>query len=310
MIIFIQYLKDYFRKISIFRFVINSLFVGSLIWLNYQYGIETHLISIHPWFLSLFLLYLLYLIVYLTSWLITSNWRSDNQIGSGKKRFGLAMLAPFVFAVKMIRWDFLKTWLEGFGYPWQSYWFIILEWPLKLVLILMVVWMIRKKIGVFKNSSMFSLSGFSFGKYLPLLLIMIPLVSIAATRPDFLQSYPRAKNIAFVNAYSSNAFPWTFLFEFSYGLDFFSIEVFFRGLLVLIFSQLLGIGTILPMASFYCCVHFGKPAGECISSYFGGLVLGVIARRTNSLSGGLFLHLCVAYMMELGGVFGHLYLFR
>ena len=310
MIIFIQYLKDYFRNISIFGFALNSLFVGSLIWLNYQYGIETHLNNIHPWFLSLALFYLLYLTVYLTSWLITTNRGNDNLIKSEKKRFGLAMLAPFVFAVKMIRWDFLKQWMEGFGYPWQSYWFIILEWPLKLVLILMVVWMIRKKMGVFSNSSMFSLYGFSFGKYLPLLLLMIPLVGIAATRPDFLHSYPRVKNIAFVHAYSSNAFPWTFLFELSYGLDFFSIEVFFRGLLVLIFSQLVGIGAILPMASFYCCVHFGKPAGECISSYFGGLLLGVIAQRTNALSGGLFLHLCVAYMMELAGMFGHLYLSR
>jgi hypothetical protein len=62
------------------------------------------------------------------------------------------------------------------------------------------------------------------------------------------------------------------------------------------------------MAAFYCTIHFGKPLGECISSYFGGMVLGVLAYRTRSILGGLIVHLGLAWMMELGGWLGHTWL--
>ena len=58
------------------------------------------------------------------------------------------------------------------------------------------------------------------------------------------------------------------------------------------------------MAAFYCTIHFGKPLGECISSFFGGLVLGVLAARTRTIYGGLIVHLGLAWLMELGGWLG------
>ena len=97
------------------------------------------------------------------------------------------------------------------------------------------------------------------------------------------------------------------LFELSYGSDFFTIELFFRGFLVLAFARWAGRDAILPMALFYCTIHFGKPVGECISSYFGGIILGVVILNTRSLFGGLLVHLGIAWLMELGGYLGHLY---
>jgi hypothetical protein len=44
---------------------------------------------------------------------------------------------------------------------------------------------------------------------------------------------------------------------------------------------------------------------ECISSFFGGLILGVIAYRTRSIVGGLVVHLGIAWMMEIGGFMGN-----
>lgn len=58
---------------------------------------------------------------------------------------------------------------------------------------------------------------------------------------------------------------------------------------------------ILPMACFYCSIHFGKPMGECISSYFGGILLGIVVYNTRSVFGGLMVHLWIAWMMELAG---------
>jgi hypothetical protein len=63
------------------------------------------------------------------------------------------------------------------------------------------------------------------------------------------------------------------------------------------------------MAAFYCTIHFGKPLGECITSFFGGLALGVLAYRTRSILGGLIIHLGLAWMMELGGWLGNLFCF-
>jgi hypothetical protein len=150
--------------------------------------------------------------------------------------------------------------------------------------------------------------GFDARPYFGLLLLLVPMVALAATRPDFLHVYPKVKNVAFINGYTSPVWPWKLGYELSYGLDFLSIELFFRGLLVIGLIRYAGEQAILPMAAFYCTIHFGKPLGECISSFFGGMVLGVLAYRTRSILGGLIVHLGLAWMMELGGWLGHTWL--
>ena len=109
-----------------------------------------------------------------------------------------------------------------------------------------------------------------------------------------------------MNAYPGQSWPWKVGYELSYGLDFLSIELFFRGLLVIGLVRYAGEKAILPMAAFYCTIHFGKPLGECITSFSGGLALGVLAYRTRSILGGLIVHLGLAWMMEVGGWVGHL----
>ncbi len=78
-------------------------------------------------------------------------------------------------------------------------------------------------------------------------------------------------------------------------LIFFTIELFFRGFIILAFIKYGGKNVILPMAVFYCTIHFGKPVAECISSYFGGLILGAIVYNTKSIWGGLIIHLGIAW---------------
>ena len=64
-----------------------------------------------------------------------------------------------------------------------------------------------------------------------------------------------------------------------------------------------GKDAILPMACFYCTIHFGKPLGECISSYFGGMLLGIVVYNTRSIFGGLMVHLGIAWLMEIGRIY-------
>ena len=129
---------------------------------------------------------------------------------------------------------------------------------------------------------------------------MIPLLILAATQKDFQAMYPKAKFLQTIPAKR-----WQYIvYECCYGFDFVSIEFFFRGFLILGFISFAGKDAILPMACFYCTIHFGKPLGECISSFFGGILLGIIVYNTRSIFGGLMVHLGIAWLMEAGGYIG------
>ena len=208
----------------------------------------------------------------------------------------------------MVHWD-LSPLLPSTP-PWNRYWLIVLQLPAKLLLLsflLFACWKTGLLDGDLRRSVGLTAKGFDARPYFLLLLLLAPLVALASTRPDFLAFYPKVKNLAFINGYTSPVWPWKAGYELAYGLDFLSIELFFRGLLVIGLVRYAGERAILPMAAFYCTIHFGKPLGECITSFFGGLALGVLACRTRSILGGLIVHLGLAWMMEIGGWLGRLF---
>ncbi len=140
----------------------------------------------------------------------------------------------------------------------------------------------------------------SLGPYFLLVALMIPLLVWAADQHDFSLVYPRAKVIA--TALGSAAKPWHYgIFEASYATDFISIELFFRGFLIVVLSKWLGRNAVLPIAMFYFSIHLGKPMFEAISSFFGGMILGTISYQTQSIRGGWLVHVSIALLMELFG---------
>lgn len=140
--------------------------------------------------------------------------------------------------------------------------------------------------------------------YFIVLLCLIPLVIFASFQPDFLRAYPRVAN----TFKGDTEYIWAYggLFELSYGFDLAMNEFFFRGFIVLAFAKYIGRGIILPMAVFYVFIHFGKPLGETISSFFGGLLLGVIAYESKSIYGGIIIHVGIAWLMEVGAGIGRI----
>lgn len=135
--------------------------------------------------------------------------------------------------------------------------------------------------------------------YFQILLLMAPLIIAASFLPSFMNQYPM---YASTNAHAYFGVPeWVTVagYEFSYGLNFVSIEFFYRGFLVIGMASFLGRGSVLCMASLYCFLHFGKPMGEAISSIFGGFILGVIAYETRTIWGGVIAHIGIAWMMEV-----------
>lgn len=135
--------------------------------------------------------------------------------------------------------------------------------------------------------------------YLLLLLAMLPLITWASFQPDFLRSYPTYRDSS-VDEFFGVA-PWVtaLAYELSYGFDFFSTELLFRGFMIIGMVHIVGRGALLPMVICYASLHFGKPLGETIGSVFGGYILGVIALYTRSIWGGIVVHVGVAWAMEL-----------
>lgn len=135
--------------------------------------------------------------------------------------------------------------------------------------------------------------------YWTLLLLMIPLLVSASFLESFQQQYPMYKSN---QAYVHLGIPeWitVMTYELAYGLDFITVELLFRGFFVIGMIKVLGRNAIVPMVVVYCLLHFGKPAGEAISSIFGGYLLGVIAYETKSIWGGIIIHMGIAWLMEI-----------
>lgn len=158
-----------------------------------------------------------------------------------------------------------------------------------------------KKIGFYG----FKLKGVDVKPYFIMLLIMLPLIALASTQPDFLHRYPTFARFVSETTYNSSVVTKMGIYEILYGSDYVAIELFFRGFVLYALSRFIGKGAIIPMATMYVFIHFGKPVGETISSFFGGMILGVIAYETNSIIGGIIVHCGIAYMMEIGGFIGN-----
>ncbi|MFT5723609.1 MAG: hypothetical protein ACI9JN_000724 [Bacteroidia bacterium] len=152
----------------------------------------------------------------------------------------------------------------------------------------------------------FTVKNFNLRPYFLILLIMLPFVVGFGLTDHFGGYYPRGlKNLVYYFGYGVDPPQWYLLFyELIYGLDFVSIEYFFRGFLVLAFIKYVGPGSILPMAAFYVSIHFGKPMIETVSSFFGGSLLGILAFYSRSIWGGIVVHMGIAWLMELGAFMG------
>jgi hypothetical protein len=175
------------------------------------------------------------------------------------------------------------------------------------MLILVLIWILIQRPSPFFGLQPSQMGWQAYGW---MLLFMLPLIVWASTQPDFLAYYPKLQSAERLLSDGSATWPMRLAYELAYGTDFFTVEIFFRGFLVLAFMRWAGEEAILPMACFYCTIHFGKPMAECISSYFGGLLLGIVSYHTRSIYGGLTVHLGIAWMMEAGGYLGRAYFWQ
>lgn len=299
MTIIINYIKRYYQQIDKKAFLLLTLFTAFLIFCNYYFLIYPGIQKNNSFLIKLIEWCLVYLVAFFIPHIILYIKRK-NKIQHPRVYLFLLLMAPLLFSFKQTASLFFHI---SDNQALNTYLNAIIYWPVLLLLIaasLIIIWRV-----FYKDQIFFGLSSirFNYKPYLLLLLIMIPLIVVASTQHDFQIVYPKLQRLAYLDLNRSEQL----LFEISYGSDFFTIELFFRGFLVLGFIRWAGKDAILPMAIFYCTIHFGKPLGECISSYFGGLLLGIVVYNTKSIWGGLIVHVGIAWLMEIGGYFGNLY---
>jgi len=127
--------------------------------------------------------------------------------------------------------------------------------------------------------------------YAAFLAIVLPLLLLVSREPDFDSYYPFYRN-------SSRSW-WDFLcWEGMYFVQFFALEMFFRGFWLGALRRSFGSGAIFAMAVPYCMIHYGKPFLEANAAIVAGIALGSLAMKTKSIYQGFLVHITVAGLMD------------
>lgn len=207
--------------------------------------------------------------------------------------FAVCLYAFAVFCYWHKEW--LKNWTDGAD---EIFWLRCASDIGKILILAVPVsawWLINDR----KNQPLYGFKKTDIKPYLWMLGILLPFIIAASFTKDFQKMYPMVTKTLTVAKIEENRAWYVSVFEFFYGLNYVNTEFFFRGFLILALSKWLGPHVILPVAAFYVTIHIGKPLGETISSFFGGIILGVLAYRTQSIWGGVLIHVGIAFAMEL-----------
>ena len=304
----LRYLKDYQQHHFDWRlYTVVLLFTTLCIVLNYRFDFEDSVIDSYRgepirW-LWMFLFhgipfFIVSLIIYAfgkeRSWLRSRNYWMKFIIG-----FSLLALERSFYG--------FDNWFQFL--PRMEYYYVIkcVHWASSLILVVIPLMILYPFLERDETRNFYGMSWRRFDPkpYLVLLGIAALFIAIGSFLSDIQDYYPRyrgssANHYLAVNPNVKEG--WLVaIYELCYGSNFISVELIFRGFLIFAFAKTLGGYAVLPMVVTYAFLHFGKPLGETISSVFGGYVLGIIAYYSRNIWGGIFIHLGVAWLMELFG---------
>lgn len=127
--------------------------------------------------------------------------------------------------------------------------------------------------------------------YVGCLVVVVIAMLALATQPEFLNYYPFYKK-------SSRSWFDFMAWQGMYWVQFFALELFFRGWMLAALRRTMGMGAIFVMVVPYCMIHFGKPYLEAHAAIVAGVVLGSLAMRTRSIYAGFLVHISVAFLMD------------
>jgi hypothetical protein len=296
-----KFLRQHFREdFHPIQYALTFIFLGVCFTLNYTFGFEDNFLEPMAGYPKFFAYLIFYSIPYFVAIYVFAIYKNRKDIFVNpefwiKSLFGISILSldssvPFLSDLVYNNFP-TKTHLWAWKVSVNGISFFTVFIP---VLIFYHLFDKHQKHVYGLNARQFDVR-----LYFTMLLIMLPLIIAASYNDSFLRQYPMYKNSS---AHLYMDVPeWVTVagYELAYGLDFITVEYLFRGFLVIGMMTILGRGAVLTMAVVYCVLHFGKPAGEALSSIFGGYILGVVAYETKSIWGGIIVHMGIAWMMEL-----------
>lgn len=302
-----QLLKDYLIEHFNWKLYISTVvLVIFLLYFNYKYDIEdSHIDKFYktPWHSILFFFY--QAIPYYLALLFVHIFTKNNCFFSNKRFWLLSVLGFVVLALDrgFYHQIYIAKWLSDK----HSYIYIkkLSNSFISLFVTVLPFYIIYKTLLKKDLSHFYGLQNIrkiNLKPYWVMILLMIPLLLLASYQPSFLMEYPhykRAGGSLIIKYFSLSKFAVVGFYELSYAFGFFIVELIFRGYFIFALVKYLGKDVVLPMAVTYCVLHFGKPLGEAISSFFGGYLLGVVALKTNNIYGGVLIHVGIALLMEL-----------
>lgn len=299
MLTFVNYLRTYFK--SGFHWAPHlcaALFLALAISANYYWDFYNRVTEHYykkP--ISVIFLFCFYAFAFLVATAIVSYFKKEKRPLFNHKYllFGLIGIAFLSLDSSYYLMKFADSFLPANPYV-QDWMKSLLSNLSSFITVIIPLYVVYFGVKHFKPEFYgMRLNGAKVLPYFWLILFMIPLMYLASFRPDFLETYPTYDDHFEYRFLNTEQWITAGLYELTYGFDFISVELFFRGFLVVALSRFVGKDALIPMVVVYAFLHFGKPAGEAISSIFGGYIL---AYQSRNIFGGLVAHLGVAWGME------------
>jgi len=304
-------IRDFFKKdFNLFAYAYTILFLTSALYFNYKYNFENGIVDR---FYGKPISFLTYFIYYLTPYLfiiIPVLFIKKKQYLLKQSEFWIKSIVFFgIFGVMVAFWQF-RYLIDFSKLNYSENNFIHnLIFNLKRIIPFIIVFYAVKKFYDKDLNHLYGLRyrGMNYRPFFLMLLLMIPLIIIASFQPDFQHTYPQYRFYNYKGVFGMSPGQSEGIFELAYGLDFVSIELMYRGALIVGMARILGREAVVPMAGAYVILHFGKPLGEAVSSFFGGMILGIHALAKKNIFGGIIIHVGIAYFMEIAAILQHFY---
>jgi uncharacterized protein len=170
------------------------------------------------------------------------------------------------------------------------YWFIGDFFTFFILCIIIIKFILKED---FKNY------GLQFGDYKTglvlsaiFLLVMVPAIWFFSATPDFSKKYPHLLS-------TRNSWGEFFIYESGMMLYMISWEFIWRGFMLFGLKEKFGYYSVMIQMIPFVILHNGKPAAETFGAIAGGLALGVLALRTNSILYCIITHVGIMFTIDL-----------
>lgn len=307
----ISEIKDFLKKdFNVYAYLYTLLFLTISLFLNYKYNFENSIIdSFYGQPISFLIYFLYYSAPYLLILIPVLAFKNKLYLIRNPEFWIKSFIFFGIFGALVAFWQF-RYFIDFSKFDYSDSRYIrSLIFNIKRIIPFLIVFYAVKLYYDKDMNHLYGLryKGMDYRPFFLLLFLMIPLIALASFQPDFKISYPQYKFYYYDGALGMSRIQSEMIFLAAYGLDFVSTELMYRGALIVGMASILGRETVLPMAGAYVILHFGKPAGEAVSSFFGGMILGIHALAKQNILGGIIIHTGIAYFMETAAVLQHYY---